>query len=86
MERALADEFGDEWPEILEDNHFEEESRRLDEILAAEQEMFDRVWYDRSMFHEQKAFDDGDEAEVERERQIAGPPRARVAETYGIET
>jgi hypothetical protein len=85
LERALADEFGDEWPEILEDNYFAEDPRRLDEILAAEQEMFDRVWYDRSMFHEQKALDDGDDAEVKRERQIAGSARARVEETYGVE-
>jgi hypothetical protein len=60
VEQALADEFGDEWPEIVEENYFEEEPRRLDEILAAEQEMFDRIWYDRSMSHEQQLEDAGD--------------------------
>lgn len=85
LERVLADEFGEEWPEILEDNYFEEEPRRLDEILAAEQEMFDRVWYDRSMLHEQKAIDAGDDADLEHLRKVAGPARARVEETYGVE-
>ena len=85
LEGALADEFGDEWPEIVDDSYFEEEPRRLDEILAAEQEMFDRVWYDRSMFHEQEADDAGDAEEVARLRKLAGPARARVEATYGVD-
>jgi hypothetical protein len=85
LERALAGEFGDEWPEIIEDTYFEEEPRRLDEILAAEQEMFDRIWYDHSMLHEQQLLDAGDAAEVERLRGIAGKGRARVEQTYGVE-
>jgi len=85
LERALVDEFGDELAEIIEDTYFEEEPRRLDEILSAEQELFDRIWYDRSMLHEQKLIDAGDEAELEHLRQIAGPGRARVEQTYGIE-
>ena len=85
LEDALADEFGDEWPELIEETYFEEEPRRLDEILAAEQEMFDRVWYDRSMLHEQQLEDAGDHDKVERLRQVAGPGRARVEATYGID-
>jgi hypothetical protein len=65
--------------------NFEEEPRRLDEILAAEQELFDRIWYDRSMLHEQKAIDAGDDADLEHLRKVAGPGRARVEQTYGIE-
>ena len=84
LEQALADEFGEEWPEIVEENYFEEEPRRLDEILAAEQEMFDRIWYDHSMLHEQQLEDAGDHAEVERLRKVAGPGRARVIATYGL--
>ncbi|MCW2516140.1 MAG: hypothetical protein JWR11_5182 [Mycobacterium sp.] len=84
VEQALADEFGDEWPEIVEENYFEEEPRRLDEILAAEQETFDRIWYDRSMSLEQQLEDAGDYAEVERLRKVAGMGRARVVSTYGI--
>lgn len=85
LEEALADEFGEEWPEIVDDNYFEEEPRRLDEILAAEQEMFDRVWYDRSLLHEQQLEDAGDTEELERLRNIAGPARARVEAAYGID-
>ena len=61
-----------------QDTYFEEEPRRLDEILAAEQEMFDRIWYDRSMLHEQKAIDAGDDTDLEHLRKVAGPGRARV--------
>jgi hypothetical protein len=85
LEQALAEEFGDEWAEIIEDTYFEVEPRRLDEILAAEQELFDRIWYDRSMVHEQKAIDAGDDADLEHLRKVAGPGRARVEQTYGIE-
>jgi hypothetical protein len=85
LEQALAEEFGEEWPEIVEENYFEDEPRRLDEILAAEQELFDRIWYDRSMLHEQKAIDAGDDAELEHLRKVAGPGRARVEATYGVE-
>jgi PIN domain len=85
LEQALAQEFGDEWAEISENSYFEEEPRRLDEILAAEQELFDRIWYDRSMLHEQKAIEAGDDADLGHLRKVAGPGRARVEQTYGIE-
>ncbi len=85
LEAALADEFGEEWDELIADTYFEEEPRRLDEILAAEQEMFDRIWYDRSMLHEQKAIDAGDDTDLEHLRKVAGPGRARVEQTYGVE-
>lgn len=62
-----------------------DEPRRLDEILAAEQEVFDRIWYDRSLRHEQEANDAGDNAEVKRIQQIARSARVRVEETYGAE-
>jgi len=85
LDAALTDDFGQELTEITAETYFEEEPRRLDEILSAEQELFDRIWYDRSMLDEQKALDAGDEAEVERIRRIAGPGRARVEQTYGAE-
>jgi hypothetical protein len=85
LEQALAEEFGKEWAEIIEDTYFEEEPRRLDEILAAEQELFDRIWYDRSMLHEQKAIEAGDDADLEHLRKVTGPGRARVEKTYGVE-
>ncbi|MCZ0730481.1 PIN domain-containing protein [Mycolicibacterium iranicum] len=62
-----------------------DEPRGLDEILAAEREMFDRIWYDRSLHHEQEALNDGNKAEAKRIRQIARSARARVEEAYGVE-
>jgi hypothetical protein len=48
----LPDHFGDELGQLFEESDFKEEPRRLDEILEAEHEFFDRVWYHRSLQHE----------------------------------
>jgi len=68
--------------ELFAETYFEEESRRLDEITAAEHDLFDRIWHHRSLQHEYRLLDDGDGEEVERLRSIAGPGRKRVEETY----
>jgi hypothetical protein len=44
---------GDYLDELIEEMYFPDAPRTLDEILAAEKELFDKVWYDRSMLHEQ---------------------------------
>jgi hypothetical protein len=44
---ALRDHFGEEFDELLEDSDFEELPRTLAEIHEAEQEFYDRIWYDR---------------------------------------
>ena len=86
LEQCLREEFGDYLEQIRAEEFFSlDGARGLEEILAAEREMFDRVWYDRSLLHEQKALDTGDEAEAERIRQIAGPARDRVEQTYGAD-
>ncbi|WP_204366840.1 PIN domain-containing protein [Mycobacterium sp. UM_CSW] len=85
LEQCLRDEFGDYLDELIAEMYFPEDARGLDEILAAEKEFFDRIWYDRSMRHEQELLDAGDDAEVERLRKIAGPGRARVEATYGAD-
>ncbi|MGI8729127.1 MAG: hypothetical protein ACR2LK_03925 [Solirubrobacteraceae bacterium] len=46
-------------------------------ISEAEKELFDRIWYVRSLIHEQKTDD------VEQLLRIAGPGRARVEAKYG---
>ncbi len=48
--------------------------------LEAEQEFFDRIWYQRSLAHEsrQETTD-----ELESLRRIAGPGRRRVEEMFG---
>jgi hypothetical protein len=66
----------------LEDSDFVEEPRRLDEIQAAEQEFFDRIWYQRSLAHEWKCEDSGDHAGLGSLLRIAGPGRRRFEEAY----
>lgn len=86
LEEALIGEFGSVQYITAEEAWTPtEEPRRLDEILAAEQELSDRIWYDRSMSHEQMAIEAGDDADVENLRKVADPGRARVEQTYGIE-
>ncbi|HEY5193119.1 MAG TPA: PIN domain-containing protein [Solirubrobacteraceae bacterium] len=47
---ALVEHFPDEFDEMLEEFDFHEEPRNWEEIRAAEEEFFDRVWYQRSMY------------------------------------
>lgn len=50
----LQEVFGDEFKELVEESDFYEEPRRLDEILEAEQEFFDRVWHERHLVFRMK--------------------------------
>lgn len=51
---VLREHFGTQFDELVEESDFTEEPRRLDEILQAEQEFFDRVWYDRHLVFRHK--------------------------------
>jgi hypothetical protein len=86
LEQALMGEFGDSLQYIIGEEAWTptEEPRRLDEILTAEREQFDRIWYDRSMRHEEELLDAGDDKGVTELRRVAGPGRARVVATYGL--
>jgi hypothetical protein len=46
----------------LEESDFREDPRRLDEILEAESEMFDRIWYNRSLNYDFQPRQAADEA------------------------
>jgi hypothetical protein len=46
---TLREHLGTEFDELVGESDFTEEPRRLDEILQAEQEFFDRVWYERHL-------------------------------------
>lgn len=83
LDAILRAEFGDEFDELVEESDFREEPRRLDEIQQAEQELFDRIWYQRSMSLEWRYEERGDQEGVERLRQIAGPGRMRVEKMFG---
>jgi hypothetical protein len=75
----LAGHFGEEYEELLEDSNFQEEPRRLDEILEAEQEFFDRIWYQRSLAHESRR---ETTEEMESLLRVTGPSRRRVEEKF----
>lgn len=83
LDTALLDALGDEYQELLDESDFREEPRRLDEIVDAESELFDRIWYNRTLSHEYRLEDAGDEAERQRLAMIAGPAKRRVEERFG---
>lgn len=82
LDMILRTHFGEEIEELFEETDFQEEPRRLDEIVAAETEMFDRIWYHRSIQHDYRAEREGNPEELKRHRAIAGDGRARVEATY----
>jgi hypothetical protein len=53
--------------------YFPDDPRGLDEILAAEKELFDKIWYERSMRHDRDLLADGKDEKLEAHRRIAGP-------------
>jgi hypothetical protein len=85
LEDCLREEFGDYLDELIHEFDFPDDLRTLDEIIAAEKEMFDKVWYERSMRHDEELIAEGNQAELERVRRIARNGRERVEKTYGAE-
>jgi hypothetical protein len=79
---VLLSHFGEEMQVIFDESDFTEEPRRLDEILGAEHELFDRIWYHRSLQYDYRLRQEGDETELERHAQIANPARSRVEAAY----
>jgi predicted nucleic acid-binding protein len=51
LQDILDDHLGDELEQILIMSDFQEDPRTLQEIQLAEQEFYDRVWYERSVRH-----------------------------------
>ena len=82
LEQVLRDHFGDELEELIEETDIREEPRRLDEIQAAEKELLDRIWYDRSLQADYRQKREGDAAEVTRSQEVSAPGRACVQATY----
>ena len=82
LNKVLTTQFGSEIDELFADTDFAEEPRRLDEIVNAEKQLFDRIWYHRSRQHEYRQQEAGDAAEIERLAAIAGPGRERVEAAY----
>nr|WP_314143774.1 PIN domain-containing protein [uncultured Rhodococcus sp.] len=79
LSAALEDHFGEDYLfELYSDYDFQEDPRRLDELLTAENELFDRVWYHRSLQHDIALRANGRSAELERHQKIARAGRRRV--------
>lgn len=74
---VLADYFGEEFDEVLAMSDFQEDPRTLGEILEAEQEFFDRVWYERSVVHTTR-YEQGDSAITEESYRVSKEAQARV--------
>ncbi|MCZ4520716.1 PIN domain-containing protein [Rhodococcus ruber] len=80
---ALSDYFGDDYlSDINQHMGFLEDPRRLDEILSAENELFDRLWYHYSLQHDIQLRMEGDTTRLEHLRKAAGPGRARIEERF----
>lgn len=82
LNTVLLQHFGPALEELFEETDFVDEPRRLEEIQDAEQEFFDRIWYQRSLQHEYDLADTGDTAEIQRLRAISGPGRAHAEMKY----
>jgi hypothetical protein len=83
MDAALRGELGDAYDEVLEESDFREDPRRLDEILEAESELFDQIWYVRSLNHDLRLRQAGNDARLQEHQELAGPARRRVEERFG---
>lgn len=83
LEQALYDEFGEEMAQLVQETYFVQEPRGLSDILAAEKELFDKIWYERSMRHDRELSANGKTDELAEHRRIAREARERVEKTYG---
>lgn len=82
LNSILLAHFGDELEELFAETDFDEEPRRLGSIVDAEKELFDRIWYHRSLESEFRYDRDDDQEKREHLRAVAGPGRHRVEKTY----
>ena len=83
LSKILADHFGEELEELFAETDFIEEPRRLDEIQEAEGELFDRIWYQRSINHLARLEGGSDQKAIDKLLAIAGPPMQRVEDRFG---
>lgn len=83
LENTLHEYLGDGLSEILDESNFVENPRLLVEIQQWEQELFDRIWYQRNLnhIHHMKETDDA-QGLVDLE-EIAGPAMERLETQYG---
>lgn len=80
---TLERHFGGELTELLDELDFKENPRLLAEIQNWEQELFDRIWYQRSLNHIFALEDAEDSKGLAKLLAIARPPMNRVEAEYG---
>ncbi|MFI6887975.1 hypothetical protein [Streptosporangium canum] len=83
---GLKEHFGEEFEELAEEvEFFQEEPRTLVEILEAEREYFDKIWYVRSLIRQEKeAHGEADSVPEELAAQVESAMR-RIENRYGAE-
>lgn len=85
LDAALRTHLGEAYDELLAESDFREDPRRLDEILEAESEMFDRISYNRSLNRDFRLREAGDEAGLAEHQRVADEWRRRVEGRFGGE-
>ncbi len=83
LANGLREHFGEEFEELAEEvEFFQEEPRTLVEILEAEREYFDKVWYGRSLGSKEEGEADPVPDSVAAQRAAA---MRRIEERYGLD-
>lgn len=77
---ALAEHFPEDFEDMLAEFDFHEEPRNWEELREAEEEMFDRIWYERKLAGMQR-----EGAEGEHYRALSASGRAQLEAKYGGE-
>ena len=83
LESTLQNHLGEGLIKVLHESDFVENPRLLGEIQKWERELFDRIWYQRTLNHFHELEHAKDMQGIARLTEIAGPPMARVEAEYG---
>ncbi|MBF6171301.1 PIN domain-containing protein [Nocardia blacklockiae] len=84
LQAILYDIIGEEiLNDILSNYGFSEDPRTLSEVLEAEKEYFDRVWYHRSLMHDYRLEQQGASDELRKHQEIAASARKRIEDERG---
>jgi len=78
LNAAIAEYLGEDFEEVLAMSDFQEDPRTLAEILEAEREFFDRVWYERSLLHAYRYEEGNQDGITEAQYQISVKAQERV--------
>lgn len=83
LNALLREHMSDELEELFADTDFVEEPRRLEAILQAEHEFFDRLWHYRTLMHELELQGEGDAMGLDMLTRLSATARQRIEARYG---